>query len=242
MADLLESHFRIQHLGCPFTELSGKHPQGTLVQWCNGKTDVLEVKSKEEQDLRRLVSDVAQVTRKAGGTTAKTERFGNGGFGLVLHTKGGMCACRRALRGLSVLDTIRKSRSVDVPPTVYKDGWEYHTVLSFQPKDFKRLFRDLNSCGLVEITSKKIYDGPMQDSFAISLHNLFSDLTRKQLDSFIDALDLGYYEVPRTTTLAQIAKRRDVPRTTMNEHLRKAESKIALAIAPYVRIYGAMQN
>jgi hypothetical protein len=40
-------------------------------------------------------------------------------------------------------------------------------------------------------------------------------------------------------TAEQIAGKRKVPRTTYEEHLRKAESKILQAIAPYVRMFGS---
>jgi len=37
----------------------------------------------------------------------------------------------------------------------------------------------------------------------------------------------------------EIAREFSLPRTTYQEHVRKAESKILHAIAPYIRIYGS---
>jgi hypothetical protein len=134
---------------------------------------------------------------------------------------------------------VRGNRCVDVPPTIYKAGWEYYTVLSFDSSDFKGLFASLEKLGHVEVTSKKMYRGAAQESFTVSLRGLFSGLTSKQLDAYISAMDGGYYAVPRKTTIGKIARTRRVARTTYDEHLRKAESKVALAIAPYLRIYEA---
>jgi hypothetical protein len=39
--------------------------------------------------------------------------------------------------------------------------------------------------------------------------------------------------------IIKIAEKHKVPRTTYEEHLRKAESKILRAIAPYVRMYAS---
>jgi predicted DNA binding protein len=53
------------------------------------------------------------------------------------------------------------------------------------------------------------------------------------------ALEYGYYKVPKKTTAEQIASKNKVPRTTFEEHLRKAESKVLRAMAPYVRMYAS---
>jgi predicted DNA binding protein len=130
-------------------------------------------------------------------------------------------------------------KCVDVQPTTYNTGWEYYTVLSFDPSDFKNLFTTLGKLGPLEVTSKKTYRGAAQESLTFSLHGLFSRLTSRQLDAYMNAVDGGYYAVPRRTTIGKIARGRKVARTTFDEHLRKAESKVALAIAPYLRIYEA---
>ncbi|MGA8856301.1 MAG: helix-turn-helix domain-containing protein [Candidatus Bathyarchaeia archaeon] len=67
----------------------------------------------------------------------------------------------------------------------------------------------------------------------------FSDLTDKQTNSFLAALEYGYYQVPKKMTAEEIANKNKVPRTTYEEHLRKAESKILRAMAPYVRMYAS---
>nr|WJK63047.1 helix-turn-helix domain-containing protein [Halobacterium salinarum] len=43
------------------------------------------------------------------------------------------------------------------------------------------------------------------------------------------AVDAGYYERPRETTTAALADRFDIARSTLEEHLRRAEGKLARA-------------
>ena len=107
-------------------------------------------------------------------------------------------------------------------------------MLSFHPSELKQVFEELARLGSTEITSKTFYDGG-----AISLHDLFSSLTRLQAQAFIEALDAGYYAVPRKITIGRIAEGRRVARTTYSKHFRKAENKIVQAVAPYVRLYAA---
>jgi hypothetical protein len=73
----------------------------------------------------------------------------------------------------------------------------------------------------------------------ISLSSAFSELTQKQVDALLAALDYGYYQVPKRVTAEEVARKRRVPRTTHEEHVRKAESKILRAMAPYLRMYAS---
>jgi len=54
-----------------------------------------------------------------------------------------------------------------------------------------------------------------------------------------DLNELLMWKIPKKMTAEEIAQKHHVPRTTFEEHLRKAESKILRAIAPYVRMYSS---
>ncbi len=45
-------------------------------------------------------------------------------------------------------------------------------------------------------------------------------------------------KIPKRTTTEDLAKRQSQPRTTFEEHIRKAESKVVHAIAPFMMMYG----
>ena len=112
--------------------------------------------------------------------------------------------------------------------------------MGFRESDYKKLFQDLDQIGQVRISQKRVIpEKSIRDTFVLSLNSVFSQLTEKQVGSLINALEAGYYQIPKKVTTEQIAVKHKVPRTTYEEHLRKAESKILQAIAPYVRLYSS---
>jgi predicted DNA binding protein len=56
--------------------------------------------------------------------------------------------------------------------------------------------------------------------------DMLSMLTDRQLEVFQKAVELGYYEIPRRTTHEEIADRLECAPSTVDEHLRKAESRV----------------
>ncbi|WP_129116989.1 helix-turn-helix domain-containing protein [Halegenticoccus tardaugens] len=76
----------------------------------------------------------------------------------------------------------------------------------------------------------------MPDSVSISVEgvgryvpddlHIRSRLTTRQLEVVETAVEMGYYAVPRRTTHEEIARRLGCAPSTVNEHLRKAESRV----------------
>jgi len=60
----------------------------------------------------------------------------------------------------------------------------------------------------------------------------FDALTDRQQEILLTALDLGYYEVPRQATQADIADELDRTMSTVGEHLRRVEATVLSAVAP----------
>jgi len=56
--------------------------------------------------------------------------------------------------------------------------------------------------------------------------DMLSMLTDRQLEVFRTAVGLGYYEIPRRATHEDIAEHLDCAPSTVDEHLRKAESRV----------------
>jgi len=54
-------------------------------------------------------------------------------------------------------------------------------------------------------------------------YSLISHLTEKQQRALIAAYAFGYYDLPRKISLAQLAEKLDLARSTLDMHLRKAE-------------------
>ncbi len=51
------------------------------------------------------------------------------------------------------------------------------------------------------------------------------------------AVENGYYEIPKRITADDLARKQGRLLSTLEEHIRKAESKIVLAMAPYMMMY-----
>lgn len=59
-------------------------------------------------------------------------------------------------------------------------------------------------------------------------------LTHRQREVLLEAVRLGYYSVPRHTTVRDVARRLHIARSTAEEHLRAAESAMIRSAAPLV--------
>jgi len=122
-------------------------------------------------------------------------------------------------------------------PDVYRGGWEYYRLIAFSEKDVRNLFNGLEKFCKVEVISRRtVQAGAVKEHFLISTRTLFGDLTGKQSQALLFALENGYYRVPKKVTTEEMAQKLKLPRTTYEEHLRKAESKVLRAVTPYVQM------
>jgi len=53
----------------------------------------------------------------------------------------------------------------------------------------------------------------------------------------VAAYNSGYYQTPRSVSVGKVAERARVPRTTLQEHLNKAENKLISSIIPQIQLY-----
>ncbi len=63
-------------------------------------------------------------------------------------------------------------------------------------------------------------------NYAPDRQDTLSALTDRQLEVFRTAVEAGYYEIPRRATHEEIATRLECAPSTVDEHLRKAESTV----------------
>jgi predicted DNA binding protein len=123
------------------------------------------------------------------------------------------------------MESFARGSIVVVPPIVYTgDGDAMFTVLG-DSDDLRAMVTGLPD--RVDATIDRVgeYD-----------HHLSPDaaLTNRQRDVVATAVDLGYYEVPREATLADVADALDVAASTVSDHLRKAESAVMKTTHKYV--------
>jgi predicted DNA binding protein len=150
---------------------------------------------------------------------------------LIIET----CACTREN---SVGKNLEDFDLLHVSPVVYSKGWEYYRIIAFRHEDLKRFLERMEGRGFVyEIVRKVPFDGFIASSLTMTADALFSELTDKQMDALLTAHNSGYYLFPRKNDIQSIAAKRRVPRTTFQEHLKKAENKIVSSLVPYIQLY-----
>jgi len=228
---MYEIGFRFQH-DCPYTKLTQHYPDVVFTHWCNWEKDVMEISYRDLRSFQSIQEDLDRYMKELGTRVVRKE-LSSSNVQLVVHS----CNCDRITTNVS--SVLGKHNCVELQPTVYRDGWEWYRFLSFSQKDVKSLFEELSKVGTAEVVSRLSREGStVRESVVVSVANLFGGLTQKQLEAIIVALRNDYYRVPKRVTTDEIAERLGVPRTTYEEHLRKAEGKVLRAIAPYLELRG----
>jgi predicted DNA binding protein len=85
-------------------------------------------------------------------------------------------------------------------------------------------------------SSGQVESHAARSAMTISVDDLLGSLTSRQLLALLAAVEDGYYSTPKKVTLEELASRLRIPRSTFEEHLRKAEIKVISAVRPYLRI------
>ncbi len=223
-----EVSFKLSH-ECPYLDLSKKYPSVVMSHWCNNDRDVLELSYHDLDSFQELQEDMEKLSETLGVRILR-RAFSKSNVQLVTQH----CGCNHFQ---STTPTIEKNNCLELQPTIYRDGWEWYRVIAFSEKDLRALFQDLDKFCEVEVLSKsKVEDSSVRDTFVVSTANLLGELTDKQLEALVLALDNGYYRVPKKVTTEEIANKLKLPRTTFEEHLRKAESKVLRAVEPYIQL------
>lgn len=109
-----------------------------------------------------------------------------------------------------------------VPPVEFRsDGTARVTVVG-EPEALQAAIDDVPAAASVDVERVGEYDG--------SPPAVGADLTDRQREAAAAALDVGYYDVPRSGSLSAVADELDCAPGTASEHLRKAE-RAALSAA-----------
>ncbi|WP_327050834.1 helix-turn-helix domain-containing protein [Halomicrococcus gelatinilyticus] len=105
-----------------------------------------------------------------------------------------------------------------VPPIVYTGEGAMAMEIVGRPADMQGTMDDLPADIEVDVDQVGEYDA--------SRVRFTSLLTDRQRESLAAAVETGYYDVPRTGTVEDVAAELDCAPSTASTHLRKAESRI----------------
>ncbi|WP_336035355.1 helix-turn-helix domain-containing protein [Halobacterium yunchengense] len=222
---LYEASFRVRH-ECPYRELSERYPDLTIREWYLSDCQVVELTAPASpaDDLREEIDRLGTVLHES----VEDDR---------LHVVTQSCLC--SLED-SIIERFEEYNCLYQPPTVHRQGWEHYTVIAFDEGDVRALLRDLEADRDVEVLSKTaITEQRVPHSMLAPVDQLFADVTERQLAALRLALERGYYEQPRRTSLRELAELTDVARSTYEEHLRKAENKLLTNAGQFLRLVTA---
>ena len=207
--------------------LSRRFPSAKIFIWCNRENDVIEVVVKNPEDYPLVMKEI----RARNVLDVVAESSDNHSLSLIIRK----CHCmmeNTMVRYIGSLDLL------NIFPNFVENGWAYHRLIVFRHEDLEELLRRIEKWAWTyKILRKVPFDGFIASSLTLTADALFSDLTERQMDALLTAHRHGYYVLPRRTDVQTIAAKERVPRTTFQEHLKKAENKLVGALVPYIELF-----
>jgi predicted DNA binding protein len=223
-----EIGFKLQH-SCPFNRLTESYPSVVLAWWSNFDQNVLEASGAAPEGLPQYESGLKTAISSMGGSIVRRTSEGSR-LQLVVTWDGSKWES-------STTRIFMKYNCLVLQPTIHTGGREWYRLISFAENDVKGLFRELDAAGDVEVISMRtVEEGTVHDTFTINAPELLGGLTKNQVDALVLALDSGYYAVPKKATTEDVAARVGLPRTTFEDRLRRAESKVLQSVGPYMQL------
>lgn len=213
-----------------FGELSRLLEGCEIFRWCDLKLDIIQVELNN-----RHTTEAAKTLR---------EFLQNSGFKVVgLSTGDGTIevalTCRCMIEN-STVSRIEDMNGVPLMPVRYMGGIEHIRFLTFSGQDAVRIVESLRMVGTVKVTGKTQATKFLpRKVFTLSIEDVARNLTPRQIECFNAAFELGYYSIPKRVTIEDLASKLGMSRSTLQEHLRKAEIRLLSSIRPYLRMLHA---
>jgi predicted DNA binding protein len=219
----------IYHPG-EFNDLTIKYPRPFLAHWVNGSIHAAEFSCGDSRLLKQIKKEALQLMQ--------------GQFRVLGFSPAGpnaqIATFEFPYEKMTAIREIEKFSCLVLYPVIYEKGWEHYTIIAVRERVLPKMFSKLEKESKIQIRSKvKIERSPGGTSNLILPEQIFSKITRRQAQALISAIELGYFKIPKKIKLEDIAQVAGTPRTTLEAHLRKAESRIMNSLAPHVKTYFA---
>ncbi len=208
--------------------LSRRFPSTTVYVWCNRENDILEIIARNPEEYPLVMEEIrAQIPNWRVLDEVSDDR--------MLYLNVSECHC---MNQNTIVRHIGKLDILNVFPNIIENGWVYHRLVVFRHEELEELLRRLEKWGwFYKILRKVPFDGFIASSLTLTADALFSDLTKKQIEAMLTAYRHGYYNLPRDADVQTISAKEKVPRTTFQEHLKKAENKLVASLVPYIQLF-----
>lgn len=216
---MFEATFEIRVDGL-LTDLSRDH-RAEIQLWCNDHSDFLNIHSPE--------MDVLLERLEAAVSIQESMREDDQ---LVVVTDG----CLKGFEETLLETHLATNSCLSLPPLSYVDGTKRAKVLALEPAALTNIYDDLRSETSVTVRSKRVVQNLHPEVPIVGLDDVFPTLTNRQFEVFRMAHEGGYYEIPRRITTDDLGALLGVDRRTAEDHLRRAENKIADALADHLSL------
>lgn len=213
---MFEATFEIRVDGL-LTDLSREY-RAEIQLWCNDHSDFLYIRSPE--------LDAVTTRLEAAVSIRESMRERDQ---LVVVTEG----CLKTFEETLLENHLASNGCLSLPPLSYADGTKHAKVLALDPASLTGIYDDLRAETSVTVRSKRAVQKLHPEVPIVGLDDVFPSLTTRQLEAFRTAHESGYYEIPRATTTEALGERLGIDRRTAEDHLRRAENKIADALAEH---------
>jgi hypothetical protein len=215
----------------PFCRVSKRFPDATMLRWCNSAVDYLEFYAGDST-LDRIAEALPELVSSLKSRIIFQSR--------KVNRISVMVACR-CTRQNSTIRMAEFDSCLWEAPVQYENGEENLSVVSLEAGNFRQLFDDLSAVGTVGIERKQQIDPEsLRDIYTISMSQLFNPLTGKQMEYLLNAISAGYFSIPRKIDLEELATHMGISKSTLQEHVSKATTKVMSFLEPYLRLYLGM--
>ncbi|SIS19510.1 helix-turn-helix domain-containing protein [Natronorubrum thiooxidans] len=143
---------------------------------------------------------------------------------------------RGQLTEFTPLQTLLYEGYLPIGPTTLKDGRECFDLLLSDRDELSKAVELLRDFGTVQVERiSRDFSRQVLPS-AAGWQELLSSFPPRQREILNVAYEQGYYEIPRETTLEEVADEIGITKTTASNHLRKAERRVIEFLVTYLNL------
>jgi predicted DNA binding protein len=219
-----EIRIKAQH-NCPFLEFSKHFGNKQIHSYCSREFDIVLVPCEITQDHINIAKSI--FPKQLVDTWRITSSFRTN-F-IIMN-----CICE-SMYETTISSLIQRNGGMLNYPIIYEGGWEYHKILCVDKQVVSTIIDQLKSLPTYEILAINDLgiDGIFKSQM-ISVPEIISSLTERQISILVQAYERGYYEIPRKVRTQDLADSLEISRYGVDKNLRTAENKLIRSIVPYL--------
>jgi predicted DNA binding protein len=218
-----EAKLEISH-SCNHCDFTRRFPGSRIVSWDNTSNYVMEVTSEDEAALDIFVKEYICCDNSPQVFRGRNK----------IEVVSKICTCNPN----SATALIARADCWYAQPAIAQSGWEYYRVYSWERENFAKIIDLVKQYGgEVHLRSlKNICQPCVTPEMLIPSESILAGLTKKQIQTLVEAYQLGYFDLPARIDANEMAKRVGLSRSTFSEHLRKAEGKVIGNVFPVLKL------